>query len=155
MSAAASDEQVIERMRIREVLENYLGALDDKDWTAIANCFTDDAVAHYNHEPQALSGGKGVAEWLHRMVAYNATIHALGNARITVDGDKAVAHSIVTATLHAGEIGLGRVQVRTIDYVDHLVKANGEWKIAKRLHKPTMQYDAPSQSMVLYKGKSQ
>ncbi|MDR5765852.1 MULTISPECIES: nuclear transport factor 2 family protein [unclassified Caballeronia] len=154
MSAATSDQQLLERMRIREVLEDYLGSLDDKDYDAIANCFTEDAVSHYNNEPHELKGGKGVAEWLHRMAAYNATIHALGNARIKVDGDKAVAHSIVTATLHAGDEGFGRVQVRTIDYVDQLVKVNGEWKIANRMHKPTMQYDAPSQSMVLYKGKA-
>lgn len=151
MIDTTTDAALLERMRIREVLEKYLGSLDDKDWDAIASCFTEDAVARYNHEPQTLHGGKGVADWLHRMVAYNATNHSLSNVRITVSGDTAIAHSLVIATLHAGPEGSGRVQVRAIDYIDHLIKTQGEWRIENRLHKPTMQYDAPSQSMVLYK----
>jgi SnoaL-like domain len=106
---------------------------------------------NYNNEPQQLNGGRGVAEFLHRMVTYNATNHSLSNARITVDGENATARSLVIATLHRGVEGEGRVQVRAIDYLDQLVKVDGEWKIANRLHKPTMQYDSPSQSMVLYK----
>jgi SnoaL-like domain len=43
--ARKASEEVIERMRIREVLEKYLGSLDDKDWDGIASCFTEDAIA--------------------------------------------------------------------------------------------------------------
>jgi len=104
-SAMTSQEPIhpaIERLLVREVLEKYLASLDDKDWDGIAGCFTDDAVSHYNDEPDALHGGKGVADWLHRMVAYNATDHSLSNVRIEVTGDTAVAHSLVIATLHQG-----------------------------------------------------
>jgi len=152
-SAMTSQEPIhpaIERLLVREVLEKYLASLDDKDWDGIAGCFTDDAVSHYNDEPDALHGGKGVADWLHRMVAYNATDHSLSNVRIEVTGDTAVAHSLVIATLHQGDEGVGRVQVRAIDYRDHLVKIDGQWRISERLHHPTMQYDAPSAPKVLY-----
>ncbi len=142
----------LERLLVREVLEKYLGSLDDKDWDGIASCFTDDAISHYNDEAEDIHGGKGVADWLHRMVVYNATDHSLSNARITVDGDTAFAHSIVMATLHQGEEGVGRVQVRGIVYKDHLVKVDGEWRITERRHQPTMQYDAPSVTKILYKG---
>jgi|SRR5215217_5495618 len=152
MTNDAVASEVIERVLIRETLEKYLGSLDDKDWDGIADCFTEDAVAHYNNEPETLHGGVGVAEWLHRMVAYDATDHSLSNARIKVDGETAEAHSIVMATLHQGTEGIGRVQVRGIDYQDKLVKINGEWKIRERLHRPTMQYDALSQSKILYSG---
>ena len=144
---------VIERILVREVLEQYLGCLDDKDWDGIASCFTDDAVSYYNDEPEALQGGIGVATWLHRMVAYNATNHSLSNARIEVDGDKAFAHSLVIATLHQGPEGVGRVQVRAIDYRDHLRNVDGRWRIVERLHRPTLQYDAPSVVKVLYQGQ--
>lgn len=109
-------------------------------------------MSHYNDEPQPIFGGKGVAEWLHRMVAYDATNHSLSNVRIEMIGDTAVAHSLVIATLHQGVQGVGRVQVRAIDYVDHLIKANGFWRIAQRKHRATMQYDALSQVKILYKG---
>lgn len=145
-------EGAIERFLVREVLEKYLGSLDDKDWDGIASCFTEDAVSRYNHEPEDIHGGRGVAEWLRRMVAYSATDHSLSNVRITVDGDKASAHSYVMATLHQGVEGVGRVQVRGIDYRDHLIKVDGHWRIRERLHAPTMQYDAPSVTKVLYRG---
>jgi len=154
MPTSLDEATVIDRLMIRERLEMYLGSLDDKDWDGIASCFTDDCVAHYNHEPEAINGGQGVAKWLHRMVAYDATNHSLSNVRIEMKGDRAVAHSLVIATLHQGIQGVGRVQVRAIDYVDDLVKKDGVWKIERRLHKPTMQYDALSQTMVLYKGKA-
>jgi len=153
MTTSLDAATVIDRLMIRERLEMYLGSLDDKDWDGIASCFTDDCIAHYNHEPDALHGGKGVATWLHRMVAYDATNHALSNVRIEMQGDRAIAHSLVIATLHQGQQGVGRVQVRAIDYVDNLVKIDGNWVIERRLHKPTLQYDAPSQTMILYKGK--
>lgn len=146
--------EVIERLLVRETLERYLSSLDDKDWAGIAGCFTDDAIAHYNHEPETINGGEGVAQWLHRMVAYNATDHALSNVQIVVDGDHAEAHSRVIATLHQGPEGVGRVQVRAIDYRDKLRKTDAGWLIYERLHAPTMQYDAPSQTQVLYSGKT-
>jgi len=142
----------IERFLVRETLERYLGSLDDKDWDGIAECFTDDSISYYNDEPDALHGGTGVADWLHRMVAYDATDHSLSNVRTKIDGGTATAHSYVMATLHQGGEGLGRVQVRGIDYKDELVRVEGGWRITRRLHKPTMQYDALSQSKVLYKG---
>ncbi|MBT2412481.1 nuclear transport factor 2 family protein [Streptomyces sp. ISL-12] len=148
----ATPTDAIDRFLVRETLERYLGSLDDKDWDGIAGCFTDDAMSYYNDEPDALRGGTGVATWLHRMKAYDATNHALGNARITVDGDRATAHSLVVATLHQGTEGVGRVQVRAIDYRDQLIRTADGWRIQKRVHRPTLQYDALSQTKILYRG---
>lgn len=154
MELAPSQIAALDRLLIRETLEAYLGALDDRDWAGIAACFTDDAVSHYNDQPEDILGGQGVADWLHRMVAYNGTNHTLGNARITVDGDKALARTMVIATLHEGEPGVGRVQVRGIDYEDKLVRLGPAWKIRERLHRPVFQYDALSQRKILYAGQA-
>lgn len=143
-------EAVLERYLVREVLEDYLGALDRKDWDAIAACFTDDARSQYNLEPGWLEGGKGVADWLHVVAAYNATNHGLSNAKIEVEGQQAYSESLVVATLHEGGHGRGRVLVRGISYQDWLVKVEDQWKIRKRIHQPTWQYDAVSQSLFLY-----
>lgn len=151
MAATLTPATLLDRLMIRERLEMYLGSLDDKDWDGIAGCFTDDCEAYYNDEPQRITGGKGVADWLHRMVAYNATNHALSNVRIEMlSPTSAIAHSLVIATLHQGEDGVGRVQVRAIDYVDTLVKTADIWIIEKRIHQSTIQYDALSQRKVLY-----
>ncbi len=141
--------EVLDKYFIRETLENYLASLDNKDWDGIASCFTDDAVAQYNFEPERLHGGRGVANWLHRMTAYNATNHGLSNVKIRLDGERAEADSLVVATLHQGEEGNGRVAVRGISYNDVLARTDSGWKICSRVHQPTWQYDAVSQPMFL------
>jgi hypothetical protein len=74
----------------------------------------------------------------------------MGATRNEISDSKAIAHSLVIATLHQGQDGVGRVQIRAIDYVDTLIKNGDVWKIEKRIHQPTMQYDALSQRKVLY-----
>jgi ketosteroid isomerase-like protein len=143
----------VDRLLVRKTLERYLGSLDAKDRDGIAACFADDSVSYDDDEPDALHGGAGVAEWLHRMVAYDATDHSLSTVRIEIDGDTATARGYVMATLHQGGEGVGRVQVRGIDDKGDLVRVDGSgWTINRRLYKPTMQYDALSQPKVLDKG---
>jgi ketosteroid isomerase-like protein len=149
-SIPGSAEGAVDRFLIREVVERYLLALDEKDWDGIADCFTDDAVSHYNHEPQDLIGGRGVADFLRRMQAYNATNHILSRIVVEVDGDEGVARFKTVAVLHAGEVGVGRVQVRSVAFVDRLRRIDGRWLIVERLHAPDFQFDALSAPTVLY-----
>jgi ketosteroid isomerase-like protein len=148
-STPGAAEGALDRFLIREVIERYLVALDDQDWDGIADCFTDDAVSHYNHEPQDLIGGRGVAEFLKRMQAYTATNHILSRIVIEVDGDEGVAHFKTVAVLHVGEVGVGRVQVRSVAVVDRLRRIHGRWLITERLHAPDFQFDAVSAPTVL------
>ena len=76
----------LDKVAIRETIENYLNFLDARNWEGIASCFSDDAKSWYNFEPQALIGGKGVADWLRRIEAYGSTDHALSNLPIEARG---------------------------------------------------------------------
>ncbi len=150
MPDAAVDPTVIDRFLIREVVERYLIALDERDWDGIAACFTDDAISHYNHEPQDLVGGKGVADFLHRMTAYNVTTHILCRIVTAVSDDTASSRFKTVAILHTGEHGQGRVQVRSVYFEDAFVKRDGQWLITSRLHSPDFQFDALSAPVLLY-----
>jgi len=59
----------LDKLAIRETIEDYLNFLDAKDWDSIASCFSDDAKSWYNLEPQVLEGGRGVADWLCRRIS--------------------------------------------------------------------------------------
>lgn len=150
MQEVLRDSTVIDRFLIREHIERYLIALDEQNWDGIAACFTEDSVSHYNDEPQDLVGGKGVADFLHRMQAYNVTTHVLCRIATEVEGDTATARFKTVAILHQGEHGKGRVQYRSVSFVDTLVKHDGQWLITSRLHSPDFQFDALSSPMVLY-----
>lgn len=133
------------KLAVRETMEDYLNYLDNQDWEGVARCFTDDAVSHYNYEPQSLRGGRDVADWLHRSLqTYSGTNHALSNFHVALEGELVRCDSHVMATLHWGENGKGRVSARAIRYRDELVEVNGVWLIRRRLHEPKWQYDALS-----------
>ena len=139
----------LDELAIRETIEDYLNFLDAKNWEGIASCFTDDARSWYNHEPQTLEGGRGVANFLQRMKAYGSTDHALSNLHIVVDGDLATCDSRLTASLHFGGERDGRISVRAIWYRDKLRRSTDRWLIYERLHEPQWQYDVPSHPMRL------
>jgi ketosteroid isomerase-like protein len=141
----------LNKLAIRETIENYLNFLDAKDWEGIASCFSDDAKSWYNFEPQVLEGGRGVADFLRiRVGRYGSTDHALSNLRIVVEGDLATCDSRLTASLlyeQAG--GDAHIAVRAIWYRDKLRRAANRWVIYERRHEPQWQYDVPSHAMRL------
>src|SRR5438132_7735080 len=106
----------LDKLAIRETIEDYLNFLDAKDWDGIASCFSDDAKSWYNLEPRVLEGGRGVADWLRRRIShYGPTDHALSNLHIVVAGDFATCDSRLTASLlHSGNEGSPRIAVRAI-----------------------------------------
>ncbi|NIL77279.1 nuclear transport factor 2 family protein [Rhodococcus sp. B10] len=143
-TTVSSTEPALIKLAVRETIENYLNFLDNQDWDGIASCFTDDSESRYNHEEQVLHGGRGVANWLHRLQAYTGTDHALSNLHIDIDGDIARCDSRVIATVHWGDNGVGRASARAIRYRDELVQVDGTWRIRTRLHEPKWQYEALS-----------
>jgi len=141
----------LDKLAIRETIEDYLNFLDAKDWDSIASCFSDDAKSWYNLEPQVLEGGRGVADWLRRRISqYGSTDHALSNLHIVVAGDLATCDSRLTASLlYPGNEGSPRIAVRAIWYRDKLRRSADRWVIHERRHEPQWQYDVQSQLLHL------
>src|SRR6266567_6685349 len=141
----------LDKLAIRETIEDYLNFLDAKDWDGITSCFSNDAKSWYNFEPQVLEGGRGVANWLrHRISQYGSTDHALSNLHIVVTGDLAACDSRLTASLlHPGGNGNPRIAVRAIWYQDKLRRSADRWVIYERRHEPQWQYEMPSQALYL------
>ena len=138
----AASELALDKIAIRETIEDYLNFLDAKDWDGIASCFSDDAQSRYDFESTVLKGGRGVAEWVRARVGnYGATDHALSNLHIVVDGDLATCESRLTASLLYDEGYERRVCVRAILYRDKLRRVGDRWLICNRVHEPQWQYE--------------
>lgn len=151
MNRIAELESALDRQLIRELVEAYLVSVDSKDWDGIEAVFTPDAVARYNNETAPLSGASTITDRLRRMEAYSASNHVLSCLKVVVEGDQATAEFNVLATLHAGEIGTGRVQGRSVHFVDKLVRAADGWKVSERVHEPMFQYELVSEPLRLYR----
>jgi ketosteroid isomerase-like protein len=138
---------VLDKVSVRETIEDYLNFLDAKDWDGIARCFSNDAQSLYNFEPDVLQGRRGVADWLRMRVGkYGATDHALSNLHIVVNGDLATCYSRLTASLLSEEGAERRISVRAIWYRDKLRREGDRWLIYERVHEPQWQYDVPARA---------
>ena len=147
MSAAQS---ALDKVAIRETIEDYLNFLDAKDWDGIARCFSQDSQSLYNFEPDVLHGGHGVAEWIRvRVGKYGATDHALSNLHIVVTGDLATCDSRLTASLLYEDGAERRISVRAIWYRDKLRREGDRWLIYERVHEPQWQYNVPAHTALL------
>jgi ketosteroid isomerase-like protein len=143
-------EAALDKLAVRETIEDYLNFLDAKDWDGIASFFTEDAQSRYNFEPEVLQGGRGVADWLRARVGkYGATDHALSNLHIVLYGEVATCDSRLTASLLYEDGGEHRVAVRAIWYRDKLRYEGDRWLIYERRHEPQWQYDVPTHALRL------
>lgn len=138
--AAAAD-----RSEIGVVIERYFHTMDARDWAGFADCFTEGAVMTLHHgtgSDTPLNGRRAIAETIQgRIDSYDATVHARGNVEIALDGDRARASTHAVAYI----LLKGAVLVRGLRYVDELERAAaGSWRIARRLHIPLWQYEAPA-----------
>jgi len=146
--AAGALQDLLDRAEIRRIVDKYMSALDRRDYAGIAACFTKDADIQYDLKPWRFKGGKELADQARLIEQFTATTHAVSNIDIEIDGDTARLHMQGMATLLSGRHDSGRILVRGIHYEDSLVRSESGWLIARRIHKPTWQFDAASQVRV-------
>jgi len=145
-SSMSNIAPILDKLAVRETIEDYLHFLDTEHWDGVAACFVADARSHYNFEPEVLIGGSGVVKWLRtRLASFSGTEHALSNLHIEIDGDRATCESRVSASLLHEAHGERRLAVRAIRYRDELRREGDRWRICERRHEPMWQYDLPAQ----------
>lgn len=102
MSDASAD-----RWGLVDLLNAYGGALDDRDWDALAACFAADGSADYGPELGVHHGGAAVAALCRGVLAsLDATQHVITNHRFDLRGDAAeVRCHVVAQHTRAGASG--------------------------------------------------
>jgi uncharacterized protein (TIGR02246 family) len=137
----AESEQVIQKARIRDVLEAYFYALDSGDEDALAACFTPDVEAIYQQgrpEERHHAGRDGLLRQLtHSAAASDVRTHSGSSVHILLRGAAATATTHATATIVKEQ----QVTVRGLRYKDELALEDGEWRIRRRVHIPLWQYE--------------
>lgn len=139
-----SADDSAERLAIRELVNRYFFAIDDRDEALLASCFTAEATAHYHKgfvtEVRLKNGGDIARFLLDRTSVYSATNHVASNMNIArhVDTARVVIHTVATCVVGSQ----GKVLVRGIRYEDDLVREPDGWRIRHRVHIPQWQYEA-------------
>ena len=121
-----------DRSAIVERLYTYGWALDDRDWAALASCFTEDGEADYGAVLGVHRGGAAVAALCQRLlVPLDSSQHVITNPHVTLVGDVAEArcHIVAQHTRAAARGGANYTIGGT--YRVTLVRANGGWRIRR------------------------
>lgn len=122
------DERDIER-----ALTLFTRAMDDRDWTAMAEIFADDAEGNFG--TGRLYGSAAIIELIRGYLDNcGPTQHLLGNVVIDVDGDNAVSRAYIR-DVHLRSDADSSARFYTLgDYKDTwLRQADGTWRLTERI----------------------
>lgn len=115
------------RDEIVEALAGFAAATDQRDWSAIRDLLTPDAVAYHRTGPDAI-----VAVMAAHLGGCGPTQHLLGNHRISVDGDR--AGSLSYARVY--HVGAGPLEGSFFEcmgeYDDAWVRTAAGWRLSRR-----------------------
>jgi ketosteroid isomerase-like protein len=126
MSETLEDDKAI-----RDLISRYCFLIDrDRDADAFAAMFTEDGVWESASLGRRIAGRKQLREFIEGVYGSDAVYrHLIANALISIDGDRATAHSYV----HVSNLATGiPVCFMVAFYDDELVKQHGEWLFKAR-----------------------
>jgi hypothetical protein len=127
------DKSALERFLIRELIERYSYSVNAKDWSTMADCFTEngtwDVGPPFNFKPQ---GRAAISELVREKIAENDFVLQMPHASmIWLEGERARAHTTVQELVRAPQ-GKGGIQLLGT-YVDEIVRDAGTWRFASRV----------------------
>ena len=126
-----------DRAAISETVTKYAVAVDRRDWTLFAGCFTDPVHADYSENglPAAeFARDDLVAIVRDAVTGYTATQHLSTNHLIEfddVDPDRAICTSYMYAQHYVDAADEGEFLLLRGSYTNHMVRANDGWRIER------------------------
>lgn len=127
----AMDEQLLDRLRIRELLESYCDAVNQRDGRAWGRTWASEAVWQLPHlDIDDIRGRDAiVAAWEEAMKLFPFVNMMAQPGPIEFNGDRATmrSYTIEVAVTQDGK------EIRPCgEYDDECVKENGEWVFSRR-----------------------
>ncbi|BAS11998.1 pea pathogenicity protein 2 [Arthrobacter sp. Hiyo8] len=124
------DVQLLEKLRIREVIENWAVWRDAGDWNRFRTVWSPEGemMATWMQGPAEDFIQASIEAWNKGV----SILHFLGGSSIDVAADRAVAQTKMTITQRADVEGVSCDIICTGRFYDFMEKQNGEWKVVLR-----------------------
>ncbi len=152
---ALSPQEIADRLEIQDLMLDYCHAIDSRDFDALDQIFTPDALVDYT----CFGGPKGhypeIKQFLQQALSgFPSYQHMIGPSRIHLDGDRASARTICHNPMHiplpvadgvAGAVVESRCQVSFFGlwYVDKLRRTTAGWRLTERVEEPGHTFNLP------------
>ena len=123
--------------RPADLVTAYARAVDGRDWTALADLFTEEAVLVTPDPPRSLDpvlearGRTAILAAVSKVSTFDRTEHVVTSTTWDVDGD--VASGTTTGEAHHVVLGADpHAWVWQVEYADEAVQVAGGWRFARR-----------------------
>jgi 3-phenylpropionate/cinnamic acid dioxygenase small subunit len=119
-------------LEITTLINRYAQAVDGKDWTMYASCFTDDAQIDYSSAGGTRAGVAESSAWLATMLEHiSVSQHFITNQVIEVTADEATCRAYFFGVVgNQSETESSLIWVGGI-YEDRLRRTGDGWRIAE------------------------
>jgi len=139
-----SPEEMSDRLEIQDLFARYSFAIDDRDWDALDEVFTEDAVIDYT----AAGGVRGtlpqIKVWLAQVMArFSAYQHMVATTHLRLAGDTATSRTILFNPMVVDHEGAKQVFFIGLWYRDQLVRTAQGWRIRERIEQFSYVHNAP------------
>ena len=138
-------QEISDRMEIQELMVSYSHAVDSRDWDALDDVFTDDAIIDYTE----MGGSRGdVVEtkaFLKKaMPNFAGFQHMVATSKVILNGDTADGRTICHNPMLLDK-GNGEVHVFFCGlwYRDHFVRTPSGWRIQSRYEEKSYFHNLP------------
>ena len=128
-----SHQKMSDRLEIQDLLTAYCDAIDSRNWNALDDIFTPDAIIDYTDA----GGAKGTLEeiklYLDKVLKpFSGMQHMLGLPMIKITGDEASSRTILFNPMVIEKEGNPNVFFVGLWYRDKLVRTSKGWRIQSR-----------------------
>ena len=138
-------QEISDRLEIQDLLACYSFAIDERDWDALDEVFTPDAVIDYRETGGARGTLAQIKAWLPlAMERFPLFQHMVATTRLDLDGDRATSRTILfNPMVYRKDDGAEQVFFIGLWYRDKLVRTEKGWRIAERYEEMGYAHNVP------------
>ncbi len=128
-----SQQDMSDRLEIQVLLTSYCEAIDSRDWDALDNIFTPDAMIDYTEAGGARGNLSETKAYLEKALKpFTGMQHMLGLPMIKISGDTATARTPLFNPMVIEREGSPHVFFVGLWYRDTLLRTDSGWRIQTR-----------------------
>lgn len=137
-------QEISDRLEIQDLLARYSHAVDRREWGALAQVFTPDAVIDYTEMGGARGTLPQIQAWLaDAMSRFKVFQHLVGTTELTLSGDTAKARTLCHNPMVLERDGADHVFFCGLWYRDELVRTPDGWRISDRYQERAYFHNVP------------
>lgn len=126
-------QNMSDRFEIQDLLTRYCTAIDSRNWAALDDIFTPDAIIDYTEAGGARGTLSEIKIYLEKALEQFSNMqHMISAPDLTIDGDTATARSILFNPMVVERDGAPHTFFVGMWYCDDLVRTEQGWRISHR-----------------------